>query len=177
MRNFLTLLFLSQGVPLMTMGDEFGRTQGGNNNAYCQDNEVSWVDWSLAQKNAGLVRFTSMMIALRRRHFAISREQFVNRVSWHGTRVGDPDWTGASRTLALQMHGWHGQPGFYVMFNSHWEPQRFNLPPQDGQWRWRRIVDTNLRSPDDVVDEKCAVPLNPGDYYIVAPRSTVILIG
>jgi glycogen operon protein len=177
MRNCLTLLLLSQGVPLLLMGDEFARTQQGNNNAYCQDNETSWVDWSLAQKNAELVRFTSMMIALRKKYFAISREQFVNRVSWHGTRVGDPDWTGASRALAFQMHGWHGQPGFYVMCNAHWQPQRFNLPPVDGQWKWRRILDTNLPSPDDIVDEKAAVPLRPADHYIAAPRSTVILIG
>jgi glycogen operon protein len=176
MRNFLTLLFLSQGVPLLLMGDEFGRTQKGNNNAYCQDNDISWVDWSLAQTNAGLVRFTAQMIALRRKYFAISREQFVNRVTWHGTRVGDPDWTGLSRTLALQMHGWHGQPSFYVICNAHWDSQRFHLPPVDGQWRWRRIVDTNLASPNDIVDEKAAVHLNPADHYIAAARSTVILM-
>ncbi len=176
MRNFLTLLFLSQGVPFLLMGDEFGRTQQGNNNAYCQDNEIGWVDWSLAQKNAGLVRFTSMMIALRKKYFALTREQFVNRVSWHGTTVGDPDWTGQTRTLSLLMHAWNGQPGFYVMFNAHWEQHRFHLPPMDGQWRWRRLVDTNLPSPSDIVDEKNAVPLNPHDHYIVSPRSTVILM-
>jgi glycogen operon protein len=176
MRNFLTVLFLSQGVPFLLMGDEFARTQHGNNNAYCQDNEISWVDWGLAQKNAGLVRFTSMMIALRKKYFALSREQFVNRVSWHGTKVGDPDWTGQTRALALLMHACNGQPGFYVMFNSHWEPQRFALPPMDGQWRWRRLVDTNLPSPSDVVEEKNAVPLQPGDHYILSPRSAVILI-
>jgi glycogen operon protein len=175
-RNFLTLLMLSQGVPLLLMGDEFGRTQQGNNNAYCQDNAVSWVDWSLAQKNAGLVRFTAMLIALRKKYFALSREQFVNRVSWHGTIVGDPDWTGQTRTLALQVHAWNGQPAFYVLFNAHWEPQKFYLPALDGQWRWRRLVDTNLPSPSDVVEEKNAVPLNPADHYLTSPRSTVVLI-
>jgi glycogen operon protein len=177
MRNYLALLLMSQGVPLLLMGDEFGRTQKGNNNAYCQDSEISWVDWSLGQKNAGLVRFTALMIALRKRYFAISREQFVNRVTWHGLRVGDPDWTGLSRALAFQMHGWHGQPGFYVMCNASWNAQKFHLPPLDGQWRWKRIVDTNLPSPDDIVEEKQAVSLHPADHYIVAPRSTVILIG
>src|SRR6202030_1513293 len=87
-RNFLTTLFLSQGVPLLLGGDEFGRTQQGNNNAYCQDNELSWVDWTLAEKNAGLLRFTRLMVALRQRYFAVSREEFVNRMSWHGGRVG-----------------------------------------------------------------------------------------
>src|SRR5262249_2094717 len=109
-RNFLTLTLVAQGVPLLLQGDELGRTQQGNNNAYCQDNEISWVDWGLAQKNAGLLRFTRLLIALRKRYFALSREQFVNRVSWHGVKVGDPDWTGQQRVLALQLHGWHGRP-------------------------------------------------------------------
>jgi glycogen operon protein len=176
MRNFLSMLLISQGVPLITQGDEFARTQRGNNNAYCQDNDISWVDWGLAQKNAGLVRFTQLMIGLRKKYFALSREQFVNRVSWHGTRVGDPDWTGQKRTLAFQLHGWHGQPDVYVLFNSHWEWQKFSLPPCDGQWRWKRLVDTNLPAPDDIVEEADAVALRPADYYIAAPRSAVVLI-
>ncbi|MFN4260182.1 MAG: glycogen debranching protein GlgX [Gemmataceae bacterium] len=176
MKNFLTLLFIAQGVPFLTQGDEFGRTQQGNNNAYCQDNDISWVDWSLAEKNAGLLRFTQMMIALRKGHFALSREQFVNRVTWHGIKVGDPDWSGQSRTLAFQMHGWHNQPDIYVAFNMHWDAQRFQLPPHNGQWRWRRLVDTNLPSPDDITDESHAVWLNPADHYTMAPRSAIILI-
>jgi glycogen operon protein len=176
MRNFLVLLMVSQGVPLLLMGDEFGRSQGGNNNAYCQDNETSWVDWSLAHKNAGLLRFTGQLIALRKKYFALSREQFVNRITWHGDKVGGPDWTGMKRTLAFQVHGGHGLPHLHVMFNAHWEPQRFSLPPADGHWRWRRLVDTNLPSPDDVVEEGLAVPLSPTDHYIVSPRSAVILI-
>jgi glycogen operon protein len=176
MRNFVCLLMLSQGVPMLLMGDEFARTQGGNNNAYCQDNELSWVDWGLAQKNAGLVRFTAHMIGLRKRHFALGREQFVSRVSWHGTKPGDPDWTGHKRTLAMQLHGAGGSPTFYVLFNAHWEPQRFLLPGVDGQHRWRRLVDTNLPAPDDIVEERNAVPLDPADHYVCAPRSTVVLM-
>jgi glycogen operon protein len=176
MRNFLTVLLISQGVPLLLQGDEFARTQNGNNNAYCQDNETCWVDWGLAEKNAGLLRFTRLMIALRKKYFALSREQFVNRVSWHGTRIGDPDWTGQNRSLAFLMHGWHGQPALYVLFNALWEAQKFVLPPHEGQWRWKRLVDTNLPAPDDIVEEKDAVPLRPADHYIVSPRSAVILI-
>jgi isoamylase len=177
MRNFLTMMMISQGVPLVTAGDEFGRTQGGNNNAYCQDNEISWLDWDLAQKNADLVRFTRLLIALRKKYFALNREQFVNRVSWHGTKVGDPDWTGQRRVLALQLHGWHGRPDLYVIFNSHWEWQRFQLPPHEGQWRWKRLVDTNLPSPEDIVEAKDAVRLQPADAYVAAPRSAIILLG
>jgi glycogen operon protein len=175
-RNFLALLFVSQGAPLLLGGDEFGRTQQGNNNAYCQDNDISWVNWSLAEKNAGLLRFTRMMIALRQRHFALGRDQFVQRVSWHGARVGEPDWTGQRRTLALQLHGGHGRPDLCVLCNAHWEWQRFNLPPHGGR-PWRRLVDTNLPVPEDIVEDAQAVPLQPPDYYVVAPRSTVILIG
>ncbi len=172
MRNYFTMLLISQGVPFILHGDEFARTQRGNNNAYCQDNDVSWVDWSLTQKNAGLVRFVRRMIALRKRHFALSREQFVNRVGWHGVKVGEPDWTGQSRTLAFHLHG---RPDLYVIFNAHWESQRFNLPPCNGQWK--RLVDTSLPSPDDIVEEQQSVALRPTDHYIMSPRSAVILIG
>jgi glycogen operon protein len=174
MRNYFTMLMISQGVPFISHGDEFARTQRGNNNAYCQDNETSWVDWSLTQKNAGLVRFVRLLIALRQRHFALSREQFVNRVSWHGTRLGDPDWTGQSRTLAFHLHRWHQHPDLYVMFNSHWECQRFNLPHG---LHWKRLVDTSLPSPEDIVEESHAVALRPADHYIMSPRSAVILLG
>jgi glycogen operon protein len=176
MKNFLTLLLIAQGVPLLSQGDEFGRTQQGNNNAYCQDNAISWMDWSLADKNAGLLRFTRMMIALRKQHFALSREQFCNRVSWHGVKIGVPDWTGLTRTLAFQMHGWHSQPDIYVMFNAHWEGRRFNIPPHEGQWRWKRLVDTSLPPPDDITPEHDATPLRPADHYLLSPRSTVMLI-
>jgi len=175
-RNFLTLLFVSQGVPLLLQGDEFGRSQHGNNNAYCQDNETSWLDWSLAEKNAGLVRFTRMMIALRKKYFALTREQFVSRVTWHGTKVGEPDWTGQKRVLAFQLRGCGGQPDLCMLFNAHWEWQRFALPPHGDQWSWRRLVDTNLPVPDDVVEVKDAVALRPAEQYVAAPRSAVILV-
>jgi glycogen operon protein len=176
MRNFLTLLLVSQGVPLLLQGDEFGRTQHGNNNAYCQDNETSWLDWALAEKNAGLLRFTQLMIQLRKKHFAVSRDQFVTRVTWHGAKVGDPDWTGQKRMLAFQLHGTVGSPDFHVMFNAHWEWQRFQVPPVAGSRGWHRLVDTNLLSPEDIVEDKDAIPLRPADHYVLAPRSTVILI-
>jgi len=175
-RNFLTTLMISQGVPFISQGDEFGRTQQGNNNAYCQDNELSWIDWQLAKDNRDLLRFTRMIIALRKKYFALNREEFVNRVSWHGTKIGDPDWTGKSHTLAFQLHGWHSMPDLYVIFNAHWQWQRFFLPPHDGQWNWKRLVDTRLPSPDDILDEVDAVPLDPSDHYNAGPRSTVIAI-
>jgi glycogen operon protein len=176
MKNFLAILMVSQGVPFISQGDEFARSQNGNNNAYCQDNPTTWIDWGLAETNADLVRFTRMMIALRMMHFALSREEFVNRTSWHGTKLGNPDWTGESRVLAFQMHGWHAHPDVYVMLNAHWDPQRFTLPNRDWHDRWRRLVDTSLPSPDDIVEDKDAVFLSPADHYIVNPRTTVILV-
>ncbi len=176
MRNLLTILLISQGVPFISHGDEFGRTQQGNNNVYCQDNEVSWIDWRLAAKRQDLLRFTRMMIVLRKKHFALTREEFVNRVSWHGRSIGDPDWTGKSHALAFQLHGWHSMPDVLVIFNAHWEWQEFSLPPHDGQWKWKRLVDTRLSSPEDIVEENDAVSLDPCDCYNVGPRSTVIVI-
>jgi glycogen operon protein len=175
-RNFLAILMISQGVPFISHGDEFGRTQLGNNNAYCQDNEISWVDWRLARENEDLLRFARMMIALRKKYFALNREEFVNRVTWHGTSIGDPDWTGESRTLAFQLHGWHAMPDLYAIFNAHWEWRKFSLPPRDGQRNWHRLVDTRLSSPDDILEENRAVALDPRDHYNVGPRSTAILI-
>jgi glycogen operon protein len=176
MKNFLTMLFISQGVPFLLHGDEFGRTQRGNNNAYCQDNEISWVDWRLADRNAGLLRFTRMMIGLRQRHFAMTREEFVDRVIWHGQAVGEPDWTGVTRSLAFQLPGGASTPGLHVMFNAHWEWQMFDLPANNGQRFWQRLVDTNLPSPDDIVEDQDAVPLRKSDFYVMAPRSAVILV-
>jgi isoamylase len=176
MRNYFTMLLISQGVPFLSHGDEFARTQRGNNNAYCQDNEVSWVDWSLTQKNAGLVRFVRLLIALRKRRFALSREQFVNRVSWHGIKIADPDWTGQSRTLAFHLRGEQDHPDFHVLFNAHSESQRFSLPGLNGGRTWKRLVDTTLPTPEDIVEEQSAVSLWPADHYIMSPRSAVILL-
>ncbi len=173
MRNFLTLLLIAQGVPFLLAGDEFGRTQQGNNNAYCQDSELSWVNWKLAESNSDLLRFTRLMIAMRKRHFATDREGFTSRIKWYGPH-GQPDWSATARSLAFHLHGEAGQADLFVICNAHWETQRFGLPSYPGHWR--RLVDTNLPSPCDIVEEHQAVPLNPGDHYVVTPRSTVILI-
>jgi glycogen operon protein len=176
MRNAFVLLLTSQGVPFLLGGDELGRTQHGNNNAFCQDNALSWIDWSLMETNAGLLRFARMMVALRKQRFALSREQFCSRVTWHGERVGRPDWSGESRTLAFHLRGWQEGPDLYVIYNTHWKRRGFQLPPAKGQWKWRRVVDTNLASPNDIVEEEQAVWLNPQREYVCIPRSSVILV-
>jgi glycogen operon protein len=106
-RNLIATLLLSQGVPMLLAGDELLRTQGGNNNAWCQDNETSWVDWGLATRNADFLRFVKEMIALRRRHPALRRRRFMRDgdVIWHGTQPFRPDFSSKSRTLAFALDG------------------------------------------------------------------------
>jgi glycogen operon protein len=174
-RNFLVMLFVSQGVPLLLQGDEFGRTQRGNNNAYCQDNDISWIDWGLARKNAALLRFTSMLIALRKKYFAHGPGEFSQRVSWHRTRLDHPDWSGQQPGLALHLHGVGAEPDVHVIFNNHRDSQLFALPGPSSR-PWRRLIDTALPSPNDIVEEHRATPLRPGDCYLASPHSAVVLL-
>lgn len=181
-RNFFATLLLSQGVPLLLAGDEFLRTQSGNNNAWCQDNETSWVDWGLAIKNADFLRFVREMIHLRRRHPVLRRRRFHNDASviWHGVEPFRPDFNSWSRTLALTLDGrfTNREPDrdFYLAFNAWREPVRFTIPPSPQGRPWRRIVDTALASPLDIVglDEGPEAPA--GSVYAVAPFSVVVLI-
>jgi glycogen operon protein len=182
-RNLVATLLLSQGVPMLLAGDEFLRTQGGNNNAWCQDNEVSWVDWSLAEKNAGFLRFVREMIALRKRHPALRRRSYLwgSDVVWHGVVPGKPDFSSWSRSLALALDGRRTgrEPDrdIYMAFNAWTEPLPFRIPQGPQGRPWRRVVDTSLASPQDIVglDEGPHVPV--GSTYRVAPYSTVVLIG
>jgi glycogen operon protein len=189
-KNLLATLLLSQGVPMLLAGDEFLRTQRGNNNAWCQDNEVGWVDWSLAQTNADFLRFAREMIALRRGHPALRRRSFFRGpgprgdrepdVVWHGIEPWAPDFSATSRTLAYTLNG--GQTGrepdndFYVACNAWWNALPFRVPPSPSGRAWRRAVDTALPSPQDITrpDEGPRVPA--GSAYPVAGRSLVVLL-
>ena len=138
------MLLVSQGVPMILMGDEVGRTQHGNNNAYCHDNELSWLDWGLVEANADLFRFTSTLIAFRHAHpvlrnrWHLSGQDQVGSgypdISWHGTTAWQPDWSGSSRTLAFMLSGKHARGGtvqdnfVYVAMNTHWDSHWFELP-------------------------------------------------
>jgi glycogen operon protein len=181
-RNLLATLFLSQGVPMVLAGDEFLRTQGGNNNAWCQDNAVSWLDWSLGAKNADFVRFVRELIALRRRHPALRRRQFLRAgdVVWHGLRPNRPDWSATSRALALALDGRRTgrEPDrdFYLAFNAWSEPLPFVVPPSPQGRRWRRVIDTALASPLDIVGLDEGPVVRAGSAYSVASFSTLVLI-
>jgi isoamylase len=155
-RNLTTLQFLSQGVPMIVAGDEVRRTQQGNNNAYCQDNEISWFNWDLVRKNAEMLEFFQAVIRFRLENSALRRSSFFNGsvnargvsdITWHGTSLDRPDWSPGSRTLAATLGGQGHEPDLHVMVNMHWEDHDFELP--SGR-TWKRAVDTALTGRDAV---------------------------
>ncbi len=179
-RNFLALLLVSQGVPMLLGGDELGRTQRGNNNAYCQDNETSWLDWSLVETNAGLVRFVARLVRFRREHPSLRRRTFFEDEAepplvWHGARLGKPDWDGPSRALGMHLTGADGDDPIYLFVNAHWLATDFELPRPRGVRSWRRFVDTSLPPGEDALDPGSEVPL-AGRTATAGPRSVVILV-
>ena len=182
-KNLLSVLFLSQGTPMLLMGDEVRHTQQGNNNSYCQDNELSWFDWDKVDENADLLRFTREFIRFIQslNLFQLDRvlTKFVNEhapyVSWHGRRLGKPEWDGDSHTLAMGLHYPDKEEHLHCMFNAYWEPQKFDLPPLKKGDRWHRIVDTSLPAPDDFSPRETA-PNVSGQHYAVHARSVVALM-
>jgi glycogen operon protein len=167
---------------MLTMGDEVRRTQHGNNNAYCQDNDISWFDWTLVERNAGLLRFCRGLIAGRRRArelFGVPSDLTLaellhrSRVDWHGTRLGQPDTSETSRSIALAL--WGEQVVLHVILNAYWKALDFEVPPLEaGMAGWRRIVDTSLNSPDDLSAAPDAPDVADGTYQ-AGPRSVVVL--
>ena len=183
MKNLMALLLLSHGVPMILGGDERARTQWGNNNAYCQDNEIGWVHWEESRFSAEQLHFTRKMIAFRRRHAALRPASFVAKsgqpavgIAWHGTRLGQPDWSEPSHSLAMQLTGVEAGGGLdhiYLITNSYWEPLTFELP-RIANAHWLRIVDTAIEAPGDISD---GVRLEDSSRYLAQARSVVILEG
>ncbi len=176
-KNFMTLNLISVGVPMVLMGDEIRRTQLGNNNAYSQDNEVSWFDWRLVERHADLLRFFRELTTWRRewrppRNHGTTLGELLQqaRIRWHGVRLGEPDWSESSRSLALTV----GNERIHAIFNAYWEPLDFELPPASHPWR--RFVDTALSAPEDVVHFSDAPAVVEQRTYHAAPRSTVLLL-
>jgi glycogen operon protein len=185
-RNLTAILLVSQGVPMLLAGDERLRTQAGNNNAYCQDNAVSWIDWNADPGRDAMTRFTREMIALRKRHRALSRNTFLTGkpgtgradrpdVSWHGSEIGKPRWDAADgRVLALTLAGQEDDEGdVHIMMNMTTAPVGMAVPEPPGQC-WFRAVDTTLEPPGDILVPECQ-PRFEQDRYRVGPRSVVIL--
>jgi isoamylase len=182
-KNLLTILFMSQGTPMILMGDEVRHTQHGNNNAYCQDNELSWFDWSLLEAHQGLHRFVKEMITLVQ-NLEIFQESTLLEVSyaslkphlvWHGVELGHPDWGEYSRSLAFSLRHPEAKEHLYVMFNAYWGDLQFELPPLGKREKWHCIVDTSKPSPEDFCPLKLAPALRENMYQVGA-RSAVVLI-
>jgi glycogen operon protein len=179
-RNFLTLLMLSVGTPMLTMGDEVRRTQRGNNNAYCQDGEVSWLDWTLVDRHAGLRRFVRQLIEFREHRDVIvdpnlTLSELLSRapIEWHGIALDLPDWSYESHSLAFTITAPSGSFKLHGMLNAYWEALEFALPM--GPRPWRRWIDTSRPSPEDIVPWGGAVEIAPGRCRVQA-RSVVVAV-
>jgi isoamylase len=184
-KNFLTVTLLAIGTPMLLMGDEVRRTQAGNNNAYCQDNETSWFDWTLVEQHADIHRFAKQMIALRMNRSlptdylnqTLSELLLEQRVEWHGVILNSPDWGDQSHTLAGTVHLLGGRLKLHLILNAYWEALEFQLPRLDRQEDlWHRCVDTYLEAPDDICEWRDAPPVLGWTYH-AQPRSVVLLLG
>jgi glycogen operon protein len=192
-KNFIASMMVSLGTPMILGGDEIGRTQRGNNNAYCQDNDISWYDWRLFEKNAPLYRFVRMMIAFRLRHPGFMRPEFytgrdgnynaIPDISWFDETGETPDWETIGPCIAFRMDGSRAEVladqddnDFFIMFNGGERSVGFAVvSPPEGK-RWMRLADTSLPSPRDILEPGNEEPLkNAGSYY-VGDHSIVIFI-
>ena len=195
-RGFLATLMLSQGVPMLLGGDELGRTQRGNNNGYCQDNEISWFDWEHADQ--GLLQFTRRLIRLRHRHPVLCRRRWfhgrpirggeVSDIGWFtpaGAQMSEDDWHGGAKSLGVFLNG-RGIPtpnergeqilddSFYVMFNAHHDPIEFRLPGPEWGTRWTQVLDT-FESGDELSEERLGTEWEAGTVRKVESWSLVLL--
>jgi isoamylase len=192
-KNAMALLLTSQGIPMIHMGDECGRTQRGNNNAYCHDTEWNWLDWEPDAQGREIFRFTKNLIAFRKAHPGLRQPEFLAErdqigsgypdISWHGVLPWHPDWSGSSRTLAFMICGRHhefmgGNPHFiYVVLNMYHEPLNFGLPVLPKTMRWHRFADTALPAPEDICEPGGEKLLKIQKSYPVREWSVVVLLG
>ena len=184
-KNFFVHLFTAQGVPMMLGGDEMRRTQNGNNNAYCQDNEISWYNWDLAVKNKGFVRFTSKMIELRKNHPIFRRNSFfaensdnsnVPEISWYDPFGKVPDWSKTGRFLAYKLDGQNQDNDFYVATNLDLYDMTITLPALAGEKKWYRVADTSFDSPEDILEIGQEELLPAQRRYVLVSGSSVVLM-
>jgi isoamylase len=191
-KNFALYLLLASGTPMILGGDEFGRTQRGNNNAYCQDNEISWFDWAFVQRNADIVEFFSKAIAftqrfpvLQQRSFFLGRDLYndgIDDVTWFGPDLGPTDWNNADlRTLCYQLDAAEDRAHvsanrLYVILHAHFESRDITFPAVPSGNAWYRAIDTSLPAGDDFAETGDEVPIEPAGHYLANPRSVVVLL-
>ena len=160
-KNFLAVTLLSLGLPMISMGDEVRRTQNGNNNAYCQDDETSWFDWTLVAKHADVRRFATLLNSRRLFRDLEPAQQILSlneilresNKTWHGVKLEQPDWSETSHSIAISAETPNKELLFHVILNAYWEPLEFELPRAGASDRdlWHRWIDTTLDSPHDIV--------------------------
>jgi glycogen operon protein len=182
-KNLLTGTMLSLGVPMIVMGDEVRRSQNGNNNAYCLDNETSWFDWTLLSQHADVLRFAKLLIARRlrrdveheRRRVSLNELIRNSTHAWHGVKLHQPDWSPDSRSVAFGTELRQEGLRLHLILNAFWKSLHFELPPlSDHRDTWRRWIDTALEPPREIVAWKTAPPVS-GATYQAGPRSVVVL--
>ena len=183
-KNFLSVTLLALGMPMISMGDEVRRTQGGNNNAYCQDSETSWFDWSLLARHADVHRFVALLTARRllrdlepeRGRVSLNHLLQQTTKAWHGVKLNQPDWSDTSHSLAFGAEIRADHLLMHLILNAYWEPLDFELPPvgAGAPGPWRRWIDTALDAPHDIVPWREA-PAVPSATYRAEARSVVVL--
>ncbi len=187
MKNALTMLFFAQGAPFLFSGDEFGDTQNGNNNPYCQDNAIGWVDWKKAESHADLLDYVRFLSGLRSKYSILRKAEPYRLMdyktcgypdlSFHGTDSWRPDLGPYSHSIGLLFWGAYSgeedeQDALYVIFNMHWKAVRFTLPSLPEGMTWYRLFDTSVTG-----DQKVPEPAQPQDSYLCGARSCTIMIG
>jgi isoamylase len=192
-KNYFCALLFASGTPMVLGGDEFLRTQHGNNNAYCQDNDISWFDWTRADANSEIREFFRNALAFTRRCTILQRRKFfigadldaddIPDITWCGADLNRPDWLDPDlRTLAYRLDGGEepsqlGDYQLFLVFNADYRTRWMRLPELGGGAKWRRVIDTSLPAGEDFCRPGLEIVLDPQDCYIANPRSTVVLFG
>ena len=189
MKNAFCLLLLSNGIPMILMGDEVGRTQRGNNNTYCHDSELAWMDWTLVGGNDELLKFVKKLLVFRKTHAMLRAEMFFQHtdylgvgmpdISFHGTTPFSPDTSESSRSVAWLLCGKYAKPAhedIYIAVNSNWDSLTFHLPQASNGAPWRIVVNTSMPPPEDIYDVSCSPPIHGSEHVIVGGRSVMVLI-
>jgi isoamylase len=192
-KNAVAMLMVSQGVPMILMGDEVARTKRGNNNTYCHDNELNWLDWTLLESNADLFRFFKNCIAFRKAHPVLRGNTYLRNedcvgsgyadITWHGTQAWNADWSSGSRVLAFMLCGKHAEGGtavdnyVYIAMNMYWETLPFEIPGLPGGMKWHVFANTGALPPEDIWEPGKEPPLEDQRRFLVGGRSVVILVG
>ncbi|MGB3405511.1 MAG: glycogen debranching protein GlgX [Microcoleaceae cyanobacterium] len=191
-RNAIAILMMSQGVPMILMGDEIGRSKNGNNNTYCHDSELNWMNWDLLEQNTDLFRFFKHCIHFRKAHPVLRNQyHFQNRdymgsgyadITWHGTQAWNADWSDSCRTLAFMLCGKHAKAGtvednsIYVAMNMHFSAQWFELPGLPTGTNWHVFANTGCISPEDCFEPGTEPKLDNQSGLLLGDRSVVILV-